>query len=162
MVKSQETLVWNRPEKPTIEGYQSHEILGDNEGQINDLLGEKLLKISKEYLYSDLGADNYSNETNFKISGWCVVLLSGGKQLRHIHPDSLVSGVLYLKVPKSVSDPSNNDGNLLFPAFNQLSVTPEAGKVILFPSYLPHETVDFSSDEERICIAFNLVDGRNE
>ena len=82
LVKTQETLVWNRPEKPTVEGYQSHEILGDNDGQINDLIGEKLLKISKEYLYSDLGADKYSNNINFKISGWCVVLLSGGKQLR--------------------------------------------------------------------------------
>ncbi len=161
LVKTQETLVWNRPEKPTVEGYQSHEINGDNDGQINDLIGEKLLKISKEYLYSDLGADKYSNNINFKISGWCVVLLSGGKQLRHIHPESLVSGVLYLQVPKSVSDTSNNYGNLLFPAFNKLSVTPEVGKVILFPSYLPHETVDFSSEEERICIAFNLVDRRN-
>ena len=31
---------------------------------------------------------------------------------------------------------------------------PEVGKVILFPSYLPHETVDFSSEEKFI---FNFV-----
>ena len=102
--------------------------------------------------------DKLSNQINFKISGWSVILLSGGKQLRHIHPDSLVSGVLYLKVPKSVSDSSLDDGNLIFPSFNQLSVVPSVGKVILFPSYLPHETIEFSSNEERICIAFNLMD----
>lgn len=159
LVKSQSTLVWNRPEKPTIQGYQSHEVFGKSKGEINSILGDKLLEISKEYFYNHLQGDKLSNQINFKISGWSVILLSGGKQLRHIHPDSLVSGVLYLKVPKSVSDSSLDDGNLIFPSFNQLSVVPSVGKVILFPSYLPHETIEFSSNEERICIAFNLMDG---
>jgi hypothetical protein len=56
-----------------------------------------------------------------------------------------------------VADSSNDMGNLFFPANNSLSIVPEKGKIILFPSYLPHETKRFSSKEERICISFNLT-----
>jgi hypothetical protein len=36
-------------------------------------------------------------------------------------------------------------------------ITPKEGMVVLFPSYLPHETIPLQEDSERICIAFNLV-----
>ena len=50
--------------------------------------------------------------------------------------------------------------NLLFPSYKKLSIAPSSGELILFPSYLPHETTKFKSSEERICIAFNLIDAR--
>ena len=157
LIKNNSTLVWNRPEKPTKNGFQTHEILADQESKIGKLIYEKLLKTATTYLTEFLKFKKISGDNNLKISGWAVVLNSKGKQERHIHPDSLVSGVLYLKVPKIVSDKKNIQGNLYFPANQKLSITPTVGDLLIFPSYLPHETIPFSSDEERICIAFNLL-----
>jgi hypothetical protein len=36
---------------------------------------------------------------------------------------------------------------------------PRAGQVAFFPSSLYHRTIPFSSDEERLCIAFDLLPG---
>ena len=94
---------------------------------------------------------------NPELSGWCVVLKKGGYQKRHIHPDSLVSGVIYIKLPTESADEQKKEGNLVFPSNNMKMVTPKEGMAVLFPSYLPHETVPISSDDERICIAFNLI-----
>jgi hypothetical protein len=35
-------------------------------------------------------------------------------------------------------------------------ILPEEGDVIFFPSSVFHRTIPFTSDEERICIAFDL------
>ena len=46
----------------------------------------------------------------------------------------------------------------LFPRHKkQISITPKEGMVVLFPSYLPHETIPYTSSGERICIAFNVI-----
>jgi uncharacterized protein (TIGR02466 family) len=99
-----------------------------------------------------------------RFSGWGVVLRAGGKQIRHTHPEAEISGVLYLKIPTMFgSDVANNEGSLWFspnPCFqNQvegLTVNPQPGMLVLFPSFLPHETIPFVSEEDRICIAFNV------
>ena len=89
------------------------------------------------------------------LSGWSVVLREGGHQKRHIHPESVVSGVFYIQVPVESADEDKKEGNLVFPSNNMKMVTPKEGMVVLFPSYLAHETIPISGNEERICIAFN-------
>ena len=160
LIKNSSTLVWNRPEKPTKNGFQTHEILADEGSNISKLIYKRLLNLAKEYLFDSLNFERNYDQINFKLSGWAVILQSEGRQERHIHPDSLVSGVLYLKTPDIVSEISNEYGNLLFPSYKKLSIAPSSGELILFPSYLPHETTKFKSSEERICIAFNLIDAR--
>jgi tetratricopeptide (TPR) repeat protein len=160
LVKNNSTLVWNRSEKPTKNGFQTHEILADENSHISKLISKKLFYLATNYLFEFLKFDRNFDQVNLKLSGWAVILQSEGKQERHIHPDSLVSGVLYLKIPEIVSKISNEYGNLLFPSFKELSIAPSSGELILFPSYLPHETIKFKSSEERICIAFNLIDDR--
>ena len=157
LIKNNSTLVWNRPEKPTKNGFQTHEILADNKSNISNLIYGRLSKIAINYLNKFMDFNNNFGEINLKLSGWAVILNSEGKQERHIHPDSLVSGVLYLKVPKIVSDKTNTQGNLYFPSNKKLSIVPNVGDLLIFPSYLPHETIPFTSSEERICIAFNLL-----
>ncbi len=133
-IKDEPSLVWNRPEKPTERGFQTHEILANKDSKISKLISDKLLEISKNYFLEITHNDSNFKNINFKLSGWGVILLKDGKQERHIHPDSLVSGVLYLKVPKLVSQYSNEEGNLIFPSNNSLSIVPFEGEVVLFPS----------------------------
>ena len=155
-LKTESSLKWNRADKPTKDGYQTHEILIDKKSIYSKILEHKLIVQIKDYLKSTLFYETQCHNETLTLSGWGVILKSGGKQAKHIHPRSLISGVLYLKVPKNMNNNTqNNDGNLLFPIGEKLFINPKPGLLVLFPSYLPHETIPFYSSEERICIAFN-------
>jgi uncharacterized protein (TIGR02466 family) len=88
----------------------------------------------------------------------------------HIHPDSVFSGVYYVEYIA-------NSGKLIFkhPSVAQqilvnenivenftefssgtYAVTPEIGKLIIFPSWLEHYVEPNTSTQERISIAFNI------
>jgi len=156
-VKNTESLIWNRAGKPTRHGLQSHEILNGNQSTVIQDLCRRLKEASLDYIKNKPLLQKIRNQKkgNIELSGWSVVLKKGGHQKRHIHPESVVSGVIYIQLPKECTDESKKEGNLMFPSNNMKMVTPKQGMAVLFPSYLPHETVPTNSNEERICIAFN-------
>ena len=98
-------------------------------------------------------------------SSWYVKMRQGGHLDPHIHEIGWISGAVYLAMPKKKQHPdegcfeygTNGDNypqkHSDFPA--EL-VAPNVGDIILFPSSLFHRTVPFNSNEERICIAFDL------
>ena len=157
-IKKQESLIWDRAGKPTRHGMQSHElILGVNNEDILDLTN-RLNPLISEFLKSNPLLIKMSQSTNFqhKLSGWGVVLSKAGYQKRHIHPEAVVSGVIYIKLSSKCIDKSLSEGNLLLHSYqDDVMITPEEGLVVIFPSYLGHETIPLTSDHERICIAFN-------
>lgn len=156
-VKNTESLIWNRAGKPTRNGLQSHEILNGSQSTAIQDLCRRLKEASCDYIKNKplLQKIRSQKKGNIELSGWSVVLKKGGHQKRHIHPESIVSGVIYIQLPKESTDDSKKEGNLVFPSNNMKMITPKQGMAVLFPSYLPHETVPINSDEERICIAFN-------
>lgn len=98
-------------------------------------------------------------------SSWYVRLRSGGFVDRHIHEVGWISGAVYLVLPTIKQDPlegcfeyglhgdnypKNHDD---FPVG---VASPAVGDIVLFPSSLFHRTIPFNSNEERICIAFDL------
>ncbi len=106
---------------------------------------------------------------NYTLSGWRVKLMKSGHQRPHIHAGGWVSGVFYLKIPEQMS---GNEGAIAFslhgydyPILKQdipeKEHVPSAGDLVLFPSSLFHRTIPFDSDEERQCIAFDVVPIRN-
>ena len=148
-IEADETLTWNRASKPTTGGYQTHEILKHKQSKAVQLLKKKIKdQIDAKYTQAKGG--------DIEISGWGVVLQSGGYQKKHTHTDSFLSGVIYLSVPPRSGNKIKNAGALLFTGTNPLYIKPEKGLVVLFPSYLPHETIPYQSNAKRICIAFNI------
>ena len=100
---------------------------------------------------------------NKSLVGWYVILKKQGYQDAHIHPSGWLSGVIYLK---TVPPLNNNEGaiefNLNGPNYfdqnsAQLTYQPNLGDIVLFPSSLSHRTIPFSTDTERIVIAFDLM-----
>ena len=98
-------------------------------------------------------------------SSWFVKMQSGGHLSSHIHEDGWISGAVYLAIPKKRNHPDegaielSTDGDeypRMHNDFPKKTLLPEAGDVIFFPSSVFHRTIPFSSDEERICIAFDL------
>jgi hypothetical protein len=75
----------------------------------------------------------------------------------------VVSGVIYLSIPKALNSNDDKQGWLYFSSLDgesersSLYVEPKEGSFVMFPSYIPHETVPFDSDQKRICISVNLV-----
>ena len=98
-------------------------------------------------------------------SSWYVRMKQGGHLNSHIHEDGWISGAVYLSIPKLRESPDegaielSTDGDN-YPKqhnnFPKLTILPNEGDVIFFPSSVFHRTIPFNSDEERICIAFDL------
>jgi Flp pilus assembly protein TadD len=101
-----------------------------------------------------------------KLRGWYVRYLSTGYQGGHIHPDGWLTCVIYLSMPKNVSDPT--EGGIKFtlkddnyPEIQKdvpgLLHVPVNGQIVLFPSTLYHYTIPVTSGEERLMIASDLL-----
>lgn len=89
----------------------------------------------------------------------------------HIH-DGILSGVFFVQTPQG-----SGNLNIMNPAMNCLwqghnmansrnhhtaevaYIQPKAGKLYLWPSYLPHSVDSNSDDVERISISFNITAG---
>ena len=159
-IKHQESLISDRAGKPTRLGKQSHEILkGSTNESILDLKS-KLHRFLSGYISSHLllKCIHKKQVSKNELSGWAVVLGCGGYQKRHIHPEAIVSGVIYIKLPEETKDTTLIEGNLILHTHQTKTIiTPEEGLVVVFPSYLAHETVPLKTDCERICIAFNFI-----
>jgi hypothetical protein len=103
---------------------------------------------------------------------WVNVLETGGRQAMHNHANSFISGVAYLtkthpdartvfmRSPGGVDFSFKNDhaGVATGPynAEKWISMPPEPGDVVLFPSYLMH-AVPPNSGARRITLAFNAI-----
>ena len=89
----------------------------------------------------------------------------GSKHHEHVHPNSIISGVFYLrqdsKLPPIQFSQSNQHAMKLDPrkynSFNaETFLLPcTAGELILFPSNLKHSVPINMGDEERISLSFN-------
>lgn len=98
--------------------------------------------------------------------GWSVRLRSAGYHTSHVHPRGWISSAFYVDLPDGMTKASTSDGCLAFgqpsivttPALHaQHVVRPEAGRLVLFPSYFWHGTVPFHSDQTRLTVAFDVV-----
>jgi uncharacterized protein (TIGR02466 family) len=99
---------------------------------------------------------------------WINILPEGGVHTSHLHPHSVISGTTYVSVPSGASALKFEDPRLAMmmaaperdaEARNELRkfvyVTPKAGEVMLWESWLRHEVPPNKSGEERISISFN-------
>lgn len=132
-------------------------------------LGEIVKQEFLNYKNRFAGADcelikSFPNELEF-TSSWYVRLRRGGYVDRHIHEVGWISGAVYLVLPKDKKDPTEGcfeyglHGDNYPQKHNNFPVgiaTPSVGDIVLFPSSLFHRTIPFNSNEERICIAFDL------
>ena len=101
------------------------------------------------------------------IGAWSVLLRGQGYHNNHIHPEGTLSAVFYVDVPMCVETDAPS-GWLTFGQPN-ISLTseflpakmiqPKPGRLVVFPSYFWHGTVPIQNNEERLTIAFDVVNG---
>ena len=97
------------------------------------------------------------------IRGWFVKMKKDGFLKPHIHEGGWLSGVIYLKVPKKIENQGMIEFGLdghnypkLHENFPSKIEEVSTNDIVIFPSSLFHQTIPFESEEERICIAFDI------
>ena len=94
---------------------------------------------------------------------WVNLLKSAGHHAGHIHPHSVLSGTLYVEVPKGSGPIRFEDPRLpLMMAAPPrpdtfVTVEPHAGLLLLWESWLRHEVLPGAGKGERLSISFNFA-----
>ncbi|MFO1034340.1 MAG: TIGR02466 family protein [Hyphomicrobiales bacterium] len=103
---------------------------------------------------------------------WVNVLPEGGSHTNHIHPNSVISGTFYVKVPQGAGPIVYEDPRLARMMAapprkanapqdfkSHVSFRPEPGSLLLWESWLRHEVPLNRAEGDRISVSFNYVIG---
>ena len=102
---------------------------------------------------------------------WANINYPGNSNRPHLHPNSLFSGVYWVKAPEKSGDlmlyeprpgvqctmPNRKEGNLPPELWREVHYTPRAGTAVMFPAWLWHEVKPNESNDIRISVSFNFL-----
>lgn len=125
---------------------------------------EKYYEQKKDNEKDSVFINDFPDKVEFN-SSWYIMMKQGGHLDSHIHEEGWISGACYLSIPKERKNP--NEGAITLSVhgdnypkkhdnFPEKTILPKVGDVVFFPSSVFHNTIPFSSNEERICIAFDV------
>ena len=114
--------------------------------------------------------EHYESEP-FLGNMWANINPPGGSNRAHQHPNSLWSGVYWIKTPKNcghlkIDDPRSaaamvrpkqKEGSMPSRLFRETHYEPIAGRCIMFPSWLMHCVDPNESNDTRISVSFNFL-----
>ena len=100
------------------------------------------------------------------LNAWAVATRYEGHEEWHIHPAAQMSGVYYVAVPEAGDDA--RAGSIEFgpmplgtsaepDAWPRRRFRPQAGRLLLFPSFYGHRTWPTGSNETRLVVAFDAM-----
>jgi len=115
-------------------------------------------------------AARFAKESRFHLprqpkldSLWTNLLKSGGHHSGHIHPHSVLSGTIYVEVPRGSGAIRFEDPRLplMMAAPSRpdtfVSIDPRAGLLLMWESWLRHEVLPGTGRGERLSISFNFA-----
>lgn len=144
----------------------------DEFNQVVDFIHSVTLNVAKKVNL------NYVDTSQWMIrihESWSHITTNGGYHDYHTHPYSSWCGIFY--VDAGDSDAENNNGNNRF--YTPLTINPEigfeyiahtfhdpvveTGKLVIFPSYIPHSAMPYFGKKDRIVVAYNaeIADARD-
>ena len=158
---------WEPEKKSTYKGFQTPagiNVLATPSGKMSELKSIIVAELDRYYEKFENERCSYIQKwpRQKDLYGWHVVLKQQGHQTPHIHVTGWLSGVVYLQVVPSLDkDEGAIEFGLNSPNYSAdgLPTTvhqPEAGDIVFFPSSLHHRTIPFSTDTDRIVVAFDL------
>ena len=131
---------------------------------------KKLVNMLYECQRTVYQQEHYESEP-FLGNMWANINPPGGMNRAHQHPNSLWSGVYYIKAPKNsghlkiddprasaaMSRPRQKSNNLPPRLYRETHYEPIAGRCIMFPSWLMHCVDPNESNDIRISVSFNFL-----
>lgn len=118
-----------------------------------------------------LEAYKIQRESHYITNMWANITHPNRRHHMHVHPNCLFSGIIYIKTPKNCGPTMFASPRQLtrmiepnFTAKNEINsdvfvFPPEKGRMLVWPSYLPHAVEHGNADEneDRIVVAFNIM-----
>jgi uncharacterized protein (TIGR02466 family) len=118
-----------------------------------------------------LDAFRIKRESHYITNMWANIANPNRRHGMHVHPNCLLSGIVYIKAPKNcgptVFVSPRQFTKMLIPSYlerNEINsdtfVSPaEKGRMVIWPSHIPHAVEQGSADEaeDRIVLAFNIM-----
>jgi hypothetical protein len=102
------------------------------------------------------------------MTQWALLFRGAGRQLPHHHPGCWLTGVYYVSARRDSPRPDAPFPGIIRigglpewagvePPWPVVEVEPVPGTLLLFPSFVPHETVAPGEGAERISVAFDVT-----
>ena len=102
---------------------------------------------------------------------WANINYPGNANRPHLHPNSLFSGVYWVKAPEKSGNlmlyeprpgvhttmPNRKEVKLPPELWREIHYTPRAGTIVMFPAWLWHEVKPNESNDIRISVSFNFL-----
>ena len=102
---------------------------------------------------------------------WANINYPGNSNRPHLHPNSLFSGVYWIKTPMKSGNlmlydprpgahttmPNRKEGKLPSQLWKEIHYEPKAGRCIMFPAWMWHEVKPNESNDTRISVSFNFL-----
>jgi len=161
-------IAWSKKDKgvvrTNVQGWHSHTTMQDMP-EYKKLVS--MLYASQKTIYDQEHLDSEPVLGNM----WANINPPGGMNRAHQHPNSLWSGVYYIKAPKnsghlkiddprsvaSMTRPRQKEGQLPDRLLRETHYEPIAGRLIMFPGWLMHCVDPNESDDIRISVSFNFL-----
>ncbi|HAT52335.1 MAG TPA: hypothetical protein DCS80_03535 [Betaproteobacteria bacterium] len=149
-------------------------LLSNGEQTAGDLfqMGGKLVREAEAVIMNEITSyrERYAKSTDgfitkwpqsYKLNGWLINMTEGGSLAPHMHELGWLGGAVYISVPKKQGSDEGNfvvckDGGEYLKASSKI-VDVNSGDIVLFPASLMHYTIPFSSEKNRIVLAFDLI-----
>jgi len=102
---------------------------------------------------------------------WANINYPGNANRPHLHPNSLFSGVYWVKAPEKSGNlmlyeprpgvhttmPNRKEVKLPPELWREVHYQPKAGTIVMFPAWLWHEVKPNESNDTRISVSFNFL-----
>jgi len=118
-----------------------------------------------------LDAYAIKRDSHYITNMWANIANPNRRHHMHVHPNCLLSGLVYIKTPKNCGSTVFASPRMLLkeiqPTFlekNEFNadvfvMPPEKGRMLIWPSHVPHGVEQGAADEaeDRIIVAFNVM-----
>ena len=162
-------LQWNKKDpkgvnKTNVNGWHSKTDMNKRE-EYNPLT-KQLFNMQEEIFEKE-----YLKEKPVLGNMWANINYPGGYNRPHLHPNSLFSGVYWIKAPEKSGNlmlyeprqgaqctmPNRKKGKVPPELWREVHYQPKAGTVVMFPAWLWHEVQPNKSNDIRISVSFNFL-----
>lgn len=169
-IRAHSSLIWEPYDRVTRGGLVTRDLLESPPRTITSL--ERALRVAIDEFRESLPIEPShpffgTAPEAYRLTLIASILKAGGHHPSHIHEGAWLSGVYYAAVPDVINCSDESHAGWLefgrpdcdMPVGYQLQVSaiaPEAGTVVMFPSYFFHHTIPYQGSGERIGVAFDV------
>ena len=161
--------VLNRRQSLLVNGHQTlgniFDIKNDDTNEIQNIIRIEVERYLEKFKVSEEGLIKKMPD-EYNLNGWFIRMKSGGSLKPHIHTEGWLSGSIYINVPGNLISDSGNlvvsigeEKDAVSTRINEKKIiNVVTGSMVLFPASLMHHTIPFESEEERIVLAFDVIE----